>query len=98
MATVMTPTTSSTTNTTNIIDPLHELFTTPVVATTPASTGLVMTTSTTNDLTKDLENAFTTPLNTTNSASGIMTTEKIMALYNTPSPSIKTTTQGKLTE
>ena len=79
-------------STANFIDPLQELFSTPTVNT-------VLTTNNENpnsftDLNKDLESAFTTPSNPTANTGGVMTTEKIMALYNTPSSSMKPSSSG----
>lgn len=90
------PSTSS--NTLNLMasnkdDPLHDLFSTHVPVSTAATTTAVTsttTTNTTNDLEKDLESAFL-PTNQSTSG-GMMTTDKIMALFNQPPPILPTAT------
>ncbi len=71
--------TSSSTNvpSSNILDPLHELFTT-----TTSQNKTEMNTKIQN-IDKDLENAFTSSNDTSTNNSGIMSIEKIMALFNT---------------
>jgi len=62
----------------NILDPLHELFTT-----TTTSQNKTETNTKIQNIDKDLENAFTSSNDTSTNNSGIMSIEKIMALFNT---------------
>lgn len=77
---------SASSNTLNVMaskndDPLHDLFSTPLPVSTTTTT---TTANTTNNLEKDLESAFL-PTNQSTSG-GMMTTDKIMALFNQPAP------------
>jgi hypothetical protein len=73
------PSTTSSTNvpSSNILDPLHELFT------TTTSQNKTETNTEIQNIDKDLENAFTSSNDTSINNSGIMSNEKIMALFNT---------------
>ncbi|CAF3619703.1 unnamed protein product [Adineta steineri] len=68
----------------NILDPLHELFTT---ATSQNSTN---GNTTVQNIDKDLESAFYSSNDSSANHSGVMTNEKIMALFNTPQTSVTT--------
>jgi len=77
--------TSSSTNvpSSNILDPLHELFTT-------TSQNKTETNIEVQNIDKDLENAFSSSNDTSTNNSGIMSNEKIMALFNAPQTSAGT--------
>jgi hypothetical protein len=68
--------------TADIVDPLHELFSPSSMANLSSNTGNGNPVTMTN-LNKDLESAFSSS-NTNSTTGGIMSTDKIMALFNTP--------------
>jgi len=81
--------TSSSTSTnvpsSNILDPLHELFTTTTTSQNKTEINIEV-----QNIDKDLENAFSSSNDTSTNNSGIMSNEKIMALFNAPQTSAGT--------
>jgi hypothetical protein len=66
-----------------ILDPLHELFTTTITSQNKAE-GEVQT------IDKELQNAFSSLNDHSINNGGVMSNEKIMALFNTPQTSVAT--------